>query len=234
MSLIKISSLQALKLYRDYSMFLGHFALGMLGKKYLPKVSLGTLFLSVQLVDLIWPFLLLLGLEHVRIEPGVTEITPLNFISYPITHSLLGGIVWAIGFGFIYYIIKKSRRAGFILGIGVLSHWILDFIVHRPDLPIYPGGEKYGLGLWNSVPGTLILEFLLFALGIYFYSKSTKSIDKVGSWSFRVLSLFLLFVWLSSVFGPPPPSVNVLALSALLMWLLIPWGYWIDNHRTAR
>lgn len=215
-------------------MFIGHFALGMIGKKYLPKVSLGTLFLSVQLVDLIWPFLLLIGLEQVRIEPGATKITPLNFINYPITHSLVGGLLWAIGFALIYLIVKKSLRTGVILGIGVLSHWILDFIVHKPDLPIYPGGEKYGLGLWNSIPGTLIVEFVLFGLGIYFYTKTTKSVDKTGTWSFRALSLFLLIGWLSSVFGPPPPSVNVLALSALLIWLLIPWGYWIDRHRTLR
>ena len=206
----------------------------MLGKKYLPKVSLGTLFLSVQLVDLIWPFLLLLGLEHVRIEPGITVFTPLNFIYYPLTHSLIGGFLWAFGFAAIYFIIMKSRKAGLFLGIGVLSHWILDFIVHRPDLPIYPGGEKYGLGLWNSIPGTLTIEFLLFGLGVYYYTKTTKSVDKMGTWSFWTLSVFLVIVSLGSAFGPPPPNVNALAISALMLWLLIPWGYWIDRHRTLR
>lgn len=215
-------------------MFLGHYALGMLGKKYLPKVSLGTLFLSVQLVDLIWPFLLLLGLEHVRIEPGITVFTPLNFIYYPLTHSLIGGFLWAFGFAGIYFIIMKSRKAGLFLGIGVLSHWILDFIVHRPDLPIYPGGEKYGLGLWNSIPGTLTIEFLLFGLGVYYYTKTTKSVDKIGTWSFWAMSVFLVIISLGSAFGPPPPNVNALAISALMLWFLIPWGYWIDRHRTLR
>lgn len=215
-------------------MFLGHYALGMIGKKYLPKVSLGTLFLSVQLADLVWPFLLLLGLEQVSIEPGVTKFTPLNFVNYPITHSLIGGILWALGFGIIYFILKKSRRAGIILAVGVLSHWILDLIVHKPDLPIYPGGEKYGLGLWNSIPGTLIIEILLFGLAIYFYTKTTKSVDKIGTWSFWALILLLVIGWMGSAFGPPPPSVNALAISALLLWLLIPWGYWIDRHRTVR
>ena len=206
----------------------------MLGKKYAPQLSLGTLFLSVQLADMLWPIFLLAGLEHVKIEPGNTAFTPLNMVSYPITHSLLGGVIWGGIFALIYYMVKKVKRPAMVVGIGVVSHWFLDLLMHRPDLPIYPGGAKYGFGLWNSVPGTFVVELTLFAFGIYTYIKLTKPNDKTGNWSFWGLIVFLLLAWLSSVFGPPPPSVNVLAVSALLLWLLVPWGYWIDKHRSIR
>ena len=206
----------------------------MLGKKYAPQLSLGTLFLSVQLVDMLWPIFLLVGLEHVKIEPGNTAFTPLNMINYPITHSLTGGITWGCILALIYYMVKKAKRPAIIIGIGVVSHWLLDLLMHKPDLPIYPGGAKYGLGLWNSIPGTFVVELTLFAFGIYSYIKLTKPSDKIGNWSFWGLIVFLLLAWLSSAFGPPPPSVNVLATSALLLWLLVPWGYWIDRHRTIR
>ena len=206
----------------------------MLGKKYAPQLSLGTLFLSVQLADMLWPIFLLAGLEHVKIEPGNTAFTPLNMVSYPITHSLLGGVIWGGILALIYYMVKKVKRPAMVVGIGVVSHWFLDLLMHRPDLPIYPGGAKYGFGLWNSVPGTFVVELTLFAFGIYTYIKLTKPNDKTGNWSFWGLIVFLLLAWLSSVFGPPPPSVNVLAVSALLLWLLVPWGYWIDKHRSIR
>jgi len=121
-------------------MFLGHFAVALAAKKAGPKVSLGTLFLSVNLVDLIWPLFLLLGLEHVRIDPGNTAVTPLDFFDYPITHSLLASVGWAVAAGVVYYIITKERRGMLIVGAAVLSHWILDALTHRPDLPLIPGG----------------------------------------------------------------------------------------------
>lgn len=215
-------------------MFIGHYAIGMLGKKYAPQLSLGTLFLSVQLVDMLWPIFLLAGLEHVKIEPGNTTFTPLNMVNYPITHSLTGGITWGGILALIYYIVKKVKRPAMVIGVGVVSHWFLDLLMHKPDLPIYPGGAKYGFGLWNSVPGTFFVELTLFAFGIYTYIKLTKPNDKTGNWSFWGLIVFLLLAWLSSAFGPPPPNVNVLAVSALLLWFLVPWGYWIDRHRTIR
>ena len=213
-------------------MFIGHFGLGMAAKKYLPEVSLGVLFLSVQLVDLLWPFFLLMGLEEVRIEPGHTAVNPLNMVHYPITHSLFGGTVWAIAFGGIFYFIKRSKRIGLFLAGGVISHWFLDLLMHKPDLAIYPGGAKYGFGMWDSVPLTITIEFLFFAGGIYLYTKTTKANDKIGIWAFWGLMVFLSVGWLGSIFGPPPESVEMLAYSALTVWILILWGFWIDKHRS--
>jgi hypothetical protein len=114
----------------------------------------------------------------------------------------------------------------------VVSHWVLDLIVHRPDLPLAPGGSlRLGLGLWNSIPATLVVEFGLFITGVWLYVKATSARDAVGRyalWAF-VASLFLIY--LASSFGPPPPSVKALAATALGLWLWVLWGYWIDRHR---
>ncbi|MDZ7692480.1 MAG: hypothetical protein U5K69_15325 [Balneolaceae bacterium] len=151
-------------------MFVGHFGLGLAAKKSAPAVSLGTLLLAAQFVDLLWPTFLLLGWERVAIEPGITTVTPLNFTHYPISHSLLASIGWGFLLGAIYYAIKRNTKASVIIGMLVVSHWFLDVIVHRPDLPIFPGGATLvGFGLWNSLGGTLVVESLLF-FGDYIFT----------------------------------------------------------------
>jgi membrane-bound metal-dependent hydrolase YbcI (DUF457 family) len=148
-------------------MFLGHFGVGLGSKSLAPKTSLGTLFLAAQFVDLLWPTLLLVGLERVEIAPGITRVTPLDFVHYPITHSLLAVIGWSLAFGAVYYALRRYPRGAWVCGAAVLSHWLLDAVVHRPDLPLFPGGTtRIGLGLWNSVPVTLALEFGILALGL--------------------------------------------------------------------
>ena len=211
-------------------MFLGHYAVGFASKKTEQKVSLGTYFMAAVFLDLIWPFFLLLGLEHVKIQVGDTAVTPLNFYDYPITHSLLMAVVWSLAFGGIFFLFKKNKKASIILGLCVFSHWILDFIVHRADLPLAPGVNVYfGLGIWNSIPATLIIELLFFIGGIYLYITNTKPKNKIGSfalWSFVVLGLA---IYISNIYSPPPPSLNALEYAALGQWLFVAWGYWIDK-----
>jgi hypothetical protein len=215
-------------------MFIGHFAVGLGAKSLTPKVSLGTLFLSVQLVDLMWPTLLLLGVEHVKIVPGITAVTPLDFVHYPITHSLLMVLVWGGLFGLIYWFIKKDTRAAIILGSLVLSHWLLDLIVHRPDLPLYPGGDaRLGFGLWNSWAGTIIVESLLFVAGLYFYLKTTKAKDRIGAYAFWGLAAFMAVTYVANLMGPPPPNEAAIAWAGHAQWLLVIWAYWLDRHRVA-
>ena len=133
-------------------MFAGHFGIGLGLKRWAPAVSLGTLFLAAQWVDLLWPTLLLLDLEHVRIAPGATELTPLDFYDYPLTHSMVGAVIWAFGFALLYGLLSRSKAAAVICAVAVFSHWALDFLVHRPDLLLVPGGDlKVGLGGWNSL-----------------------------------------------------------------------------------
>ncbi len=213
-------------------MFIGHFAVGLAAKRKAPKASLGTLFLSVQLVDLLWPIFLLLGLEHVRIAPGITAFTPLDFYDYPFTHSLAAVLVWSLLFGLIYFAFCGLPREAFILSACVFSHWLLDLISHRPDLPLAPGLDaRWGLGLWNSILASVLVEGILFLAGVWIYTRSTRARDRTGRWALGALLLFLLLIWAANIFSPPPPNDRAIAWTALLLWLLVPWGYWIDRHR---
>ncbi|MEX1140024.1 MAG: hypothetical protein WEF53_11830 [Bacteroidota bacterium] len=215
-------------------MFIGHFAVALAAKKVVPRVSLGTMILSTSFIDLLWPLFLVLGIENVRVDPGNTVVTPLDFSNYPYSHSLAGVVVWSILVGGIYFFLRKDRKAALIVGIGVLSHWILDLVTHRPDLPLLPGYETVvGFGLWNSLAGTLILEIGIFLGGVWLYLQSTKPKDRTGSWSFWGLIVFLVLVYLGNLFGPPPPESAALGYVGLSMWLLVAWGYWIDRHRMA-
>ena len=213
-------------------MFIGHIAVALGTKKAAPKVSLGTLIMAAQFVDLLWPIFLLIGVEHVRISPGDTAFTPLDFYDYPVSHSLLMGIGWSIAFGLVYYAVRRSAKSAWILAACVISHWFLDFIVHRPDLPIMPGVKTYvGLGLWNSVPATIIVEAAMFVFGIVLYLRSTTPLDRIGKYSFWSFIIFLVFVAAGNIVGAPPPNVTALAVVAMAVWLLVLWGYWIDKHR---
>ena len=214
-------------------MFLGHFALAMAAKKIAPKASLGTLVLSAQFADCLWPVLLLLGLEQVRIVPGITRVTPLDFLSYPISHSLLLQLVWGFLLGGAYFLWRRDLRTALVVGTLLPTHWLLDYFAHRPDMPVYPGGPKVGLGMWDSLPLTLLVEFGLFLIGLLLYLRATRSKGRAsyGFWSFV---LFLTVVYAASLLGPPPPNVRIVAVSALALWLTVPWTDWADHQRELR
>jgi hypothetical protein len=214
-------------------LFIGHFGLAMAAKKVAPRPSLGTLVLAAQLVDGVWPVFLLLGWEDVAIVPGITAVTPLDFRWYPYTHSLLAGVVWASLLSGGYYALRRDASGARWLAALVLSHWLLDLIAHQPDLPLWPGGPRVGFGLWYSLPATLVVEFALFGLGAWIYASVTRPRDRWGSMLFGAFVIVLAGIYLSAVFGPPPPSVRVLAMSGILGWLFVAWAYWIDRHRTA-
>jgi hypothetical protein len=199
-------------------------------------VSLGALFFAAQFADLLWPTLVLLGVEHVAVAPGATAVTPLIFISYPYSHSLLMLCVWGVLIGAAYAVATRSRAAAAVtLALLVVSHWILDVIAHVRDLPLIPtGGPRLGLGLWSSVAGTLIVEFAIFTIGVWLYIRTTRPRDRVGSVALWTLVAFLAIVMVANVFGPPPPSATAVAWSAQAIWLLVVWGYWVDHHRRPR
>lgn len=216
-------------------MFIGHFGIGLGAKKAAPKVSLGTLFIASQFLDLLWPTFLLLGWENVKIQPGTTKMTPLNFTHYPISHSLLMACVWGVLFGAVYFLIKRQYKQSIVLGLCVVSHWVLDLIVHRPDLPLYPGNSPLmGFGLWNFKILEIIVEGLIFIIGLTLYLRATKPKDKVGKYGFWGLILFLAFIHISNIFGPPPTNVTAIAWAGELQWLFVIWAYWVDHHRGVK
>src|SRR6185295_13926221 len=184
------------------TMFIGHFALGFGARRAAPAVSLGTLFLACQLADLLWPTFLLLGIERVEVRPGDTAFTPLTFASYPYSHSLVALLIWGALFGAGYVLIRKSRvTAGVVIAALVVSHWVLDVLTHRPDMPVTIGGTtRLGLGLWNSVPATLVIELLLFAVGVGIYARFTEARDRRGTYGFWGLVGFLVAVYFVNVF----------------------------------
>ena len=216
-------------------MFIGHFAVGLGAKKVAPQVKLGTLFFAAQFLDLLWPIFLVLGIEHARIAPGNTAFTPFDFYDYPLSHSLLTSTGWAVLFGGIYYYVKKNLRNSIIVGCTVLSHWLLDFFTHKPDLPIAPGIHTVlGLGLWNSISGTILVEGFLFIGAVYIYFRTTKSIDCIGNYAFWGLIALLLISYIANITSPPPPNMTAVAYAGFAQLLFIAWAYWIDRHRHNR
>jgi hypothetical protein len=215
-------------------MFIGHLALGFAAKRAAPRVSLAVLFSAAQLADILWPVFIALGIEQVRIAPGFTAFTPFDFVSYPYSHSLVFLAGWGLLLGAIYQWLVPGSRVARVLAMLVVSHWVLDFVTHRPDMPIVPGGEEFGLGLWNSIPATLIVEVALYVAGLWLYMRATKAFDGVGRWGLISLAVFLFVVYLASI-GTAPPSIPGIYIPAILgIILLTGWSWWADRHRTPR
>lgn len=212
-------------------MFIGHFGLALAAKRIAPRTGLGTLGAASQWVDLLWPVLLLLGVEQVRIAPGDTAYTSLAFVHYPWTHSLLASIGWALVAGIGYRLATGERRGAWVVGGLVASHWILDLVTHRPDLPLVPwGADRVGLGLWNHVAATVAVEGAIFAAGVLLYATGTRPWGRAGTialWSFVA---FLVAMAVANRLSIPPGEAAV-AWGTMSMWLLVLWMAWIDRLR---
>jgi hypothetical protein len=215
-------------------MFLGHYAVGLAAKRIDNGPSLGTTLMAAQFIDLLWPIFLIIGIERVEIDPRNTAFTPLNFTHYPYSHSLVATICWGILLGLVYYIVSKNRRGAILLGFLVLSHWLLDLATHRPDLPIsFSEQQKVGLGLWNNKMLTLIIESLMFVIGLVIYLRSTRPVNKKGNYLFWTFMILISGIYIGSIFGPPPTSVPAIMYSGLGQWLFITFAYWVDKNRSA-
>jgi hypothetical protein len=216
-------------------MFVGHFGVALAAKRVAPKTSLGTLMLAAAFIDLLWPAFLLLGWEHVRVDPGNTLVTPLDFYDYPLSHSLLAVAGWALAFGTGYFAVTRYGRGAAVTAALVASHWLLDFVTHRPDLPLWPTGDtKLGLGLWNSLVATLTVELALFGGGVWLYASFARPLDRTGRFGLAGLVAVLLGIYFANIFGPPPPSPRAIAIVGLASLLLFAWPYWLDGHRAPR
>ncbi len=210
-------------------MFIGHFAIGLAARKVANLPSLAMLFIAVQFLDLIWPIFVLLGIEHLSIDPGNTAITPLNFEYYPYSHSLMMAVIWGLILALVYWLLTKNKRGSWLLAGLVFSHWVLDLITHRPDLPISPFSDmKLGLGLWNYPSAAIVVELTIFLLGAFVYFKAGKPPRRIAYWA---LIVFLLAIHIINLSGPPPPSIAAVAWSANLMWIIILWAWWVEREK---
>ncbi|MDX1984469.1 MAG: hypothetical protein SFV51_29625 [Bryobacteraceae bacterium] len=212
-------------------MFIGHLAVGFASKRLAPRSNLGILLAAPLLLDLLWPAFLVTGLESVRIAPGDTAFTPLRFVAYPITHSLAGCFLWAAAFAGIYLSVTSYLRGTVVVFGGVMSHWVLDAITHRPDLPVLPAGPFVGFGLWNWPLATVLAEGAMFAASLWIYTRYTRARNITGKVALAGLVAFLILVYAGIVFGPPPPGEMAVAAGAFATWLFPLWGAWVERHR---
>ncbi len=216
-------------------MFIGHYALGLAAKRFAPRTSLGTLFAAPTLADLLWPVFLLLGWERARMVPGPNPFLVLWLDDIPISHSLLTLILWGGVFGYLYRTRTGYARGALVVGLLVVSHWVLDYVTHRPDMPLYPGGVAVGLGLWNSVVGTVVVEGLLFSAGLAIYLRTTRPRDGIGRWGLWALIVVLAGSYVSMFFAPPPTDMTAIAVFGIVFgWLFVLFGMWVDRHRDLR
>jgi hypothetical protein len=213
-------------------LFLGHFATAYAAKRLAPRASLGTLFAAAQLPDLVWPVLVAAGVEKATIVPGDTAFTPLRFDSYPISHSLLTVAAWGAAFGAVHFWRRHRVRDAVVLAALAIGHWVLDFVSHRPDMPLWPGGPKLGLGLWNSVAGTIAVELALFAVGLWLALSATRARDRLGRWGFAGLAALLGLIYAANATSPPPPSMEAVAWVGVAGGIaLVALAAWVDRHR---
>jgi hypothetical protein len=220
-------------------MFLGHYGVAFALKRAEPKVSLGTLFLAVQLLDVLWGCFLLLGWEQVRIDPSAGANAQLAFVHYPISHSLVGALAWGLVAGAVYYSwptrdTSRHWQAALLVAAAVASHWFLDVLVHFPDLPLAgDGSPQLGFGLWANLPLTIALELLTLGAGVAVYLLRRSHRHPVRPGRLAGLLVVLLALYAASVAGPPPPSVRLLAVTDIVGLLaLAAFAGWGDHRAT--
>ncbi len=215
-------------------MFVGHLGVAMAAKVVEPRVSLGVLVAAAYGVDLLWPIFLLAGVESVSVAPGATAFTPLAFEAYPWTHSLAMSLIWGGVAGGMLYVLGRGRRVATLVGAVVVSHWVLDAVVHAPDLPLWPRGPEVGLGLWHSVAGTLAVEGLLFAGALFFYLRAFPVTERGSRAGLAALVGVVVLIWLSGPFAPPPPGEEAVAVAGLALWILPFWAWRVEARRAGR
>lgn len=218
-------------------MFLGHYGVAFALKRAEPKLSLGTLFVAGQLLDLLWGIFLLLGWEHAIIVPDATTFHQLEFRDYPISHSLVAAIVWSIAAAAAYYSwptrdTTRHWQAAAIVGAATFSHYPLDLLVHLPDLPILGNNSpKLGLGLWNHPAIAVAAELLVLGIGVAIYVAFSSKRYPIRPVRLAVLVVVLLGIYAASLYGPPPPSMTAVGLGDLgLILVLASLAGWADRR----
>jgi len=216
-------------------MFVGHFAVGLAGKRIAPSVSPGTLVLAAMLADLLWCVFTIAGVEHVEFRQAMGAGNYFHASDIAFSHSLLMDTVWGALFGGAYFLRRRSPRGAWILFAAVVSHWILDWIAHRPDMPLAPGAHMFfGLGLWTSIPATIVVEGGFWLAAVILYARAFRPRGRAGSFVYWTAVVLLTFAWYANISGPPPANEHSAAYQSLIFFsLAVAWGYWINRLRIA-
>lgn len=212
-------------------MFVGHYGVSFAVKRSDPAIPLWVLFVAVQLLDVAWAPLVLLGIEKVRIVPGITRSNPLDLYYMPYTHGLVAALVWSVGAGVLYRIVARrgATRSAALVGCAVFSHWLLDFVVHRPDLPLYDDTAKVGLGLWNLPAAAFGLEAVLL-FGGTLMCVAAGLVRPIGG---LVFGAIMLAVQAYVFFGPPPASPDAAAVTAIAAYVVFAGVIHVLERRPA-
>ncbi len=216
-------------------MLVGHIAVGLAAKRITPHVSLGTTVLAALLPDLLWCVFLLTGIEHVELKAGLGAVNYLGAPDIVFSHSLLMDAVWGALLAGAYFLARHYGRGAWVLFAAVMSHWLLDFVAHRPDMALAPGVHRYfGLGLWNSVAATVVVEGVMWLLAIIVYVRATRPKGRTGVYAFWIVVVLLTVAWHGNIAGPPPASVRAMAASSLIFFsCVVAWAYWMNRLRPA-
>jgi hypothetical protein len=214
----------------------GHFAMGFFGKRVEPRLSLGTLILAAMLPDLLWPVFTVAGLERVKFGSGLGAGNYLEAVDIAMSHSLLMGAVWAAILGLTYIWMGRSLRGACVLIVVVLSHWLLDVVSHRPDMPLAPAMSlRLGLGLWTSIPATVLVEGGLWLTAIVVYARATEARTRAGVYAYWSVLPLLTLIWYNNIAGPAPDNAASAPVASFVLFsLVVLWAYWMNRLRSWR
>lgn len=192
--------------------------------------------IAAEMPDLLWVVFSVFGLEHVAIKPGFTARNALDLYDFPISHSLLMDAVWGALLALGYFLVRRRGIGAWIIFSAVLSHWVLNFVAHGPDMPLAPGEHLYfGLGLNNSGAGILVVEGGLWIVALIVCARATRPETRWGTYGFRSMIVLLTLLWWSGSVVPPPPSVGAVEVANVIIFsCLLPWAYWIDRLRPLK
>ncbi len=216
-------------------MLVGHIAVGFAAKRITPRVSLGTAVLAAVLPDLLWCAFLLAGVEHVAIKPGRGAANYLALSDVAFSHSLLMDAIWGALLAAAYYSARHYAPGAWMLFAAVMSHWLLDFVAHRPDMPLAPGIHRYfGWGLWNSVAAAVIVEGGMWVAAIIVYVRATRARNRTGIAAFWIGVAVLTLAWYGNITGAPPPTPRAMAAGSLVFFsAIVAWAYWMNRLRPS-
>jgi hypothetical protein len=216
-------------------MFVGHFAVGLAAKRVAPSISLGTLVLAAMLADLLWCLFMIAGIEHVQFKPGMGAANYFQASDIALSHSLLMDGLWGALLAAAYFLRRRNARGAWILLAAAVSHWLLDWIAHRPDLPLAPGTRAhFGLGLWASLPATIIIEGGFWLLAVILYARWARSQGRTGIYAYWSVAALLTLAWYGNVAGPPPRDPHSAPIASLILFsLAVAWAYWMNRLRPA-